>query len=113
MNYELKCIVFNSYSGPTIGALLFEVGGFTLPFGVLGGFLVISAPFSLLILCKHNLSKKTTNEIEETNQDSRGLWALLKIPAIELSVFATVCTAVSIGFLSAVLEPHLREVKII
>ena len=102
---------FGFCSGPTIGAFLFELGGFVLPFAILGGLLVVCAPISLSILCKHDLAKKSeADENQNGNGSKRGLWTLLKVPAIQLSVFATVCTAVSIGFLSTVLEPHLREV---
>ena len=35
------CFGFGMILGPTAGGAMFEVGGFSLPFGVLGGFLLL------------------------------------------------------------------------
>ncbi len=36
--------------GPVVGGALYEVGGFTLPFAVMGGLLVCSAVFIFIVL---------------------------------------------------------------
>jgi hypothetical protein len=36
--------------GPVVGGALYELGGFTLPFAVMGGLLVCSAVFIFIIL---------------------------------------------------------------
>nr|CAD7452822.1 unnamed protein product [Timema tahoe] len=37
------------------------------------------------------------------------LWSILKVPSVVLDTFCTTAAAISMGFYSATLEPHLRQ----
>nr|CAD7261929.1 unnamed protein product [Timema shepardi] len=40
------------------------------------------------------------------------LWSILKVPSVVLDTFCTTAAAISMGFYSATLEPHLRQFKL-
>ncbi|XP_060518958.1 MFS-type transporter SLC18B1-like [Cylas formicarius] len=86
--------------GPTVGGALYQVGGYTLPFVVMGSALFTSAILTALILPKH----------EDGTDRKQGVSILkvLKIPGVILAASSIVVTSMSIGFLQATLEPHLR-----
>nr|CAD7570122.1 unnamed protein product [Timema californicum] len=79
------------------------IGGYILPFMLLGGVLLLDSAFIFLVLPKVNW--------ESTNADTQGnLWSILKVPSVVLDTFCTTAAAISMGFYSATLEPHLRQV---
>uniref|UniRef100_A0AAR5Q2C2 Major facilitator superfamily (MFS) profile domain-containing protein n=2 Tax=Dendroctonus ponderosae TaxID=77166 RepID=A0AAR5Q2C2_DENPD len=86
--------------GPTVGGALFQVGGYTLPFAVMGSTLFASAILTAIVLPKH-----------ETGRDKEkgpSVFKILKIPGILLASASIIVTSTSISFLQATLEPHLR-----
>ena len=90
--------------GPFIGGLLFQLGGFILPFVILGGVLVAGTIFVVIVLPR-------ANETSEDNQEKPSMLRALKVPSIILACYSVACAAASLGFLQATLEPHLREFK--
>ncbi|XP_022919162.1 MFS-type transporter SLC18B1-like [Onthophagus taurus] len=95
------CFGLGLIVGPTVGGLLYEVGGYTTPFAVLGGALFCSAILTNLVLPKQN---------EGRDEDSGpSIFRVLKIPGVLLSTASIMVTSMSIGFLQATLEPHLRQ----
>lgn len=90
-------------SGPSLGGLFYEVGGFFLPFAVMGGFLSLIACIIFFIFMK--------NEDFEPRQSSGGttIWHVMRIPSIQMAVFAVFIAAFCIGFIVPTLEPHLRQ----
>ncbi|KAK9503715.1 hypothetical protein O3M35_010217 [Rhynocoris fuscipes] len=88
--------------GPTVGGALYEMGGYTTPFVVLGSVLFLSAVMTLFVLPDH-----AEHEIDTSHSGS--LRKVLKIPGVLLAAISIVVTSMSIGFLSATLEPHLRQ----
>lgn len=89
-----------------VGGALYSVGGYYLPFVVLGSALFVTAILTLCILPKHS------NEAFEENDKRTSMWSVLKIPGVLVSSLAICATSASIGFLSATLEPHLRQFEL-
>jgi predicted MFS family arabinose efflux permease len=97
--------------GPAVGAALYSVGGanaFTFPFVVLGGLLFISALITMCML--PNLKSKVEDE-KVDDASHRGLWKLLQLPEVMLFAASMVAGTMGNSFLSATLEPHLRQVS--
>jgi len=88
--------------GPTVGGALYEAGGFTLPFVTLGAVLVGATIFTTIIL-----PHSTDNSGASTNKPS--MMQALKIPSIVMACYSVACSASSLGFIQATLEPHLRS----
>ncbi|KAL7031786.1 hypothetical protein ACKWTF_007133 [Chironomus riparius] len=85
-----------------IGGALYSIGGYYLPFVVLGSALFTCAIMTLLILPDR---QPETNDGEAKNS----LLQVLKIPGIVVCCLGIGATSASIGFISATLEPHLRQ----
>lgn len=88
--------------GPTVGGALYEAGGFTLPFVTLGAVLVGATIFTTIIL-----PHSTDNSGATTNKPS--MLQALKVPSIVMACYSVACSASSLGFIQATLEPHLRS----
>ncbi|EEB18798.1 Chromaffin granule amine transporter, putative [Pediculus humanus corporis] len=88
--------------GPTVGGALYQIGGYTTPFAVLGSCLFLSAIMTSFILPDHG-------ESDVNSKGGGSLLEVLKIPGVLLAACSIVVTSVSIGFLQATLEPHLRH----
>ncbi|XP_050723177.1 MFS-type transporter SLC18B1-like [Eriocheir sinensis] len=100
------CFGLGMIVGPTLGGALFELGGYTLPFVSLGCMLLAAASFTYCILPSYSDEPKN----EEVKQGS--MLSLIKIPAIGLAAYAIIASSISIGFLQATLEPHLRPLSL-
>lgn len=85
--------------GPTIGGLLFTAGGYILPFIVMGGMLAVVGVITCVVLPNSEAQKKP----------QASLLRMLAVPGVLLDSLVTTATAVSMGFYSATLEPHLRQ----
>ncbi|XP_015604899.1 MFS-type transporter SLC18B1 [Cephus cinctus] len=88
--------------GPTVGGALYQVGGYTTPFAVLGSALFLAAVMTAFVLPTHD------NDEQDT-QDSGGFMKVLRIPGVMVAAASIIVTSMSIGFLQATLEPHLRQ----
>lgn len=95
--------------GPTVGGALFELGGFTLPFVVMGVLLLIAASLVCLLL-----PKRDDRPVDSDNEKGRkgSMLTMLKIPSIAIFSFTIMAASISIGFLQATLEPHLRPMEL-
>lgn len=91
--------------GPTVGGALYQVGGYTTPFVVLGSALFTTAVMTIFILPVHPNSSETT-------QSTGGVTQVLKVPGVLVATSSIIATSMSIGFLQATLEPHLRQFKL-
>uniref|UniRef100_A0A0A9Z5S3 Major facilitator superfamily (MFS) profile domain-containing protein n=1 Tax=Lygus hesperus TaxID=30085 RepID=A0A0A9Z5S3_LYGHE len=87
--------------GPTLGGLLFSLGGYVLPFAVMGTAMIIGTIFVFMVLPPINPSSNDFGHIKVKD--------VLKIPGVLLDSTCTVATSISMGFLAATLEPHIRE----
>lgn len=90
--------------GPTLGGALYELGGYSLPFAVLGFALFCAALMSCLVLPK-------SHDDEDLKPTGPNMFTLLRIPGVLIAAISIICTSMSIGFLQATLEPHLRKFK--
>ncbi|KZC13443.1 PREDICTED: MFS-type transporter SLC18B1-like [Dufourea novaeangliae] len=96
---------FGLIVGPTVGGALFQVGGYTTPFVVLGSALFATAVSTIFILPVH------TNDSLATHTTG-GVTKALKIPGVLVATASIIATSMSIGFLQATLEPHLRQFEL-
>ncbi|XP_065163951.1 MFS-type transporter SLC18B1-like [Atheta coriaria] len=87
--------------GPTVGGALYQIGGYTVPFAVMGTALFLSAIMTNFTLPKHEQGTDV--------ETGSSIWATLKIPGVLLAASSIIVTSMSIGFLQATLEPHLRQ----
>jgi predicted MFS family arabinose efflux permease len=75
-----------------------------LPFVVLG-----SALFTCAIMTFFVLPVRPTDHIPDNNVKRKSLLQVLKVPGIQVCALGIAATSASIGFISATLEPHLRQ----
>ncbi|XP_018321057.1 MFS-type transporter SLC18B1-like isoform X2 [Agrilus planipennis] len=73
-----------------------------MPFAVMGTVLFMAAIFTAVVLPSHS-------EPGEDRETGPSIFKVLKIPGVLLATFSIVVTSMSIGFLQATLEPHLRQ----
>ena len=91
-----------SLFGPTIGGLLYDLGGFALPFGVSGGLSLV-----LSLLCVFCLTDVTGPD-DESEGDVTWL-EVLRSPGLPFSLFSLSCASVAWQWYSPSLEPFLME----
>lgn len=99
------CFGFGLIVGPTVGGILYQAGGYTTPFVVMGSALFLSAVMTAFVLPDHP-------DREEDSKSGASLLQVLRIPGVLLAAASIIVTSMSIGFLSATLEPHLRQFKL-
>jgi MFS family permease len=86
--------------GPTLGGAFYELGGFIMPFAVLGIFLLAGGGVILLLM-------PTSGEI--TERKSGNFSKFISDFGIQLDALAIMTSLNFIGFNAATLEPHLRQ----
>ncbi|XP_054282823.1 MFS-type transporter SLC18B1-like isoform X1 [Macrosteles quadrilineatus] len=86
--------------GPAIGGILYSIGGFGLPFFILGGIMFIVVPLDIWVLPPASAETK--------NNPSGSFWKLVKIPAVFVVSIIIVISSNVWSFLDPVLEPHLE-----
>jgi predicted MFS family arabinose efflux permease len=91
--------------GPSVGGALYQVGGFTLPFVALGGLLICAAIMTHFVLPSKYDERSAENELGK----KKGMIDALKIPSIALAAYSILCASITIGYIQATLEPHLRQ----
>jgi len=91
--------------GPVVGGALYEVGGFTLPFAVMGSILFLSSLFIFFVL-------PDTPHVDTSDSGEKpSMKKALSKPGILIALFKVGSAAASIGFLQTTLEPHLHDIK--
>ena len=107
MSWTQTCFGLGYMLGPAVGAALYEVGGFQLPFLVIGA---ISVVFSVaLILTIPRFSDDESGEEQSSSRQTLSYRSVLKSPTLFLpfvDLFAALCGN---GMLESMLEPHLRN----
>jgi len=93
--------------GPVVGGALYEIGGFTLPFAVMGSILFLSSIFIYFVL--PDTPRPPQCEVECTTKPT--MRNALTKPAILIALFKVASAAASLGFLQTTLEPHLHDIK--
>ncbi|XP_077989874.1 MFS-type transporter SLC18B1-like [Glandiceps talaboti] len=86
--------------GPPLGGILYSIGGYTLPFVVLGTFVLVILVFNFLVL-----PSQTGDSIPELGSTLQ----LLSIPSIWVTSACVVVGAMTVGFLDGTLSKHLQK----
>lgn len=94
--------------GPTVGGALFQAGGFTMPFAVLGGILLLQAAVSTKTLPR----LKSSNSSEANQEDEFGIMQALRIPSVLLAILAVFAASIGVGAFQATLERHLAQFEL-
>ena len=92
---------FGFTAGPAIGGVLYEAGGFKLPFIVLGGLLFLAGFISIWII------PAQPKDPPKTGDTKSGMLGLLRIPAVILMCSSITACALSLTFLDPTLQDHL------
>jgi len=91
--------------GPTVGGALYEVGGFTIPFAVLGAVLIVQAIISTQTLPKIKQECSSNDD----SMSNYGILQAIQIPSILLAIFSVFSASIAVGALQATLERHLDQ----
>ncbi|ESO83182.1 hypothetical protein LOTGIDRAFT_236779 [Lottia gigantea] len=86
--------------GPPIGGALYELGGYGLPFWVMGSVLILCGLVSFCLM----------PEEDETRPPFKGsLLSILRSPLVMVVCFTIFCGSFSLGFLDPTLASHLEK----
>ncbi|CAI5456359.1 unnamed protein product [Caenorhabditis angaria] len=88
-------------AGPVIGGLLYDFGGFQVPFLALGIVLLVATGFGFYLI-------EDTKDEDECDNDGKGMMTMLRIGEIWMPLFGTIACAISLSFLDPTLTPHLE-----
>lgn len=91
--------------GPTVGGALFQAGGFTMPFAVLGGILLVQAAVSTKTLPR----LKNSSSSDANQEDNFGIMKALRIPSVLLAIISVFTASIGVGALQTTLERHLAQ----
>ena len=105
------CFGMGQFAGPTVGGALYEIGGYRLPFIVLGVVLVFVTGMSMAILPMDPVIEEDDEGNSKKNTQPSML-AALKVPAIAFFAVSIIFESFNSGFLQATLEPHLRQLQL-
>ncbi|XP_002732493.1 MFS-type transporter SLC18B1-like [Saccoglossus kowalevskii] len=86
--------------GPLIGGYLYQVGGFTLPFLVLGIFTIVITLCNIYILPRQQ---------DEGTLKSGSMTEFLKIPSVIMTSLCVLAGSVALSFLDPTLAKHLNQ----
>ena len=128
---------FSEMIGPTLGAILYSIGGFALPFELCGVLCLLTGLCTILVIPNSPSSSSSSTDFPESDSDSnRGLLnkesilntdydlqsnpaaavsnsssviSVLKNPDVLLALSGTVYAASVQGLLEACLEPYLEQ----
>lgn len=90
--------------GPSVGGVLYEIGGFFLPFAAVGVLLVITGIFLVIIIPSYTSSTE--------QKDLQGICFLLSKAPFALGSSAIIACSCGLGFVQATLEPHIRRLNL-
>ena len=93
--------------GPFVGGVLYEVGGFVLPFVLIGSLITLSSVRTYIMLPSY--LNKSAGSRASSNNSKKGIVDALKVPDILLQATCTLGATISIGFLQATLQGHLSQ----
>ncbi|XP_050308679.1 MFS-type transporter SLC18B1-like [Anthonomus grandis grandis] len=89
-------------TGPVLGGFLYSLGGFDLPFFVLGVSMIAIIPLNMWLLPK-------VEDVENITSKKTTVFKLIKVPAVFVTGLVVVVVSSSWAFLDPTLEPHLRQ----
>ncbi|KAL3990025.1 Major Facilitator Superfamily protein [Acanthocheilonema viteae] len=92
-----------STAGPLFGGILYEIGGFQLPFFVLGIILIFVGLLAYFLV---------ENVDDNVKMESKGMLGMLKIPVLWIMICAVIMSSISLSFLDPTLADHLESFKL-
>lgn len=92
-------------AGPALGGALYEVGGYRMPFVVLGLIQTAVAFLSWTIMPPFEHTRSPNSKLGESNQLT--LTKVFRIPAVWIAFSVFIVSTMSNGFLSVTLEPQI------
>jgi len=106
--------------GPFIGGILFNYGGFFLPFLVSGGLMILCGLAAVVVLDPSEEREEVEDDrdeeavvvgenMEENPVVEQTFWTLLSSSSVALAVIITVSTGVAEEWFQPSLEPYVRE----
>ncbi|XP_042889245.1 MFS-type transporter SLC18B1-like isoform X2 [Penaeus japonicus] len=90
--------------GPVVGGALYEVGGFKMPFIVMGSLQMAMTIFASFLL-PHTSKEAATTKDEAKKESEVQIWRVFTIPGVWVSFLTFIFSTMSNGFLSVTLEP--------
>lgn len=99
-----------------------QLGGYSLPFLSMGGFLFVSAVVTYFFFPEPGSKEKEHPSNGNTQQDPQNdgevpfvrggfsMFKMLKIPVIAMTCYSIVASTAGVGFISANLDFHLEQV---
>lgn len=91
-------------AGPVIGGFFYDIGGFQLPFLVLGIVLLAASVLAFFLV--------ESSRDDESSPEDKGMLEILKLPQIWLPIFSVIACAISLSFLDPTLSNHLESFKL-
>ncbi|CAG0895517.1 unnamed protein product [Cyprideis torosa] len=96
-------------AGPAIGSIFYELGGYGLPFYVLGGFMLANVVLALVAL---PAKESFESPVEEDKEDHPGNLDIMRIPSAIFISIAICMTALIWTALFPTLQPHTEEIGV-
>ncbi|CAG2163322.1 unnamed protein product [Oppiella nova] len=100
------CVGLGMSLGPAIGGGLYGLGGYSLPFFVLGGLMIATIPLCLYVI------KPIEFVIPIQKDSSASYLKLISIPQVLVVGIVVVLVSQTISFLDPTVEPHFRDLNI-
>lgn len=95
------CVGVGMSIGPAIGGALYSVGGFGLPFYILGSCVLLTFPVSWYVMRGIEVQALVTRK--------ESYFTLLRVPQVIVVSIILVIGSQSQGFIEPTLEPHMRK----
>lgn len=89
--------------GPAIGGALYEIGGYGLPFFIMGALVIICGITAAILM-------PTIKEVSKLYSGSAVI--LLKNPTVVITCTSILCAMLTIGFMDSSLALHLKQFKL-
>lgn len=89
--------------GPAVGGFLYSIGGYGLPFFVLGGIMLATIPMCMCII-------RESNNYKVIKSPLKSYIKIFTISKVAINGFVIVILAQLLSFLDPTMEPHLRQI---
>ena len=90
--------------GPAVGGFFYKLGGFVLPFEIIGSIALIVSISMVIVIPKVNASPS-----EDSNESEFGSMKLMKLPGVLLSLLDTFFTSFGLGMIEGMMGLHLQS----
>eukprot|EP00092_Neocalanus_flemingeri_P083793 GFUD01105183.1.p1 GENE.GFUD01105183.1~~GFUD01105183.1.p1 ORF type:complete len:470 (+),score=83.07 GFUD01105183.1:287-1696(+) len=102
-------IGFGTTIGPFVGGILFEYGGFYLPFATCGSMLLVLGGMAYFVLDPSEEAEAAAKEEDDGPVEKGSFRKLLSYPMMILACIVTIVTGISTQWYQPSLEPYVRK----